>query len=76
MSNLTYKETFHVFEAYYHSGFSYQYYDMPDHVAEALREAPSKGRFIHRNIKRVLRILEDVRSLNLSLSFSKYFSIL
>ncbi len=36
----------------FHSGGTYEYYDVPQSVYEALMNAPSKGRFFHSFIKR------------------------
>jgi len=44
------KET-QVLEIEFQAGGVYQYFDVPESVHQALLDAPSKGKYFHRNIK-------------------------
>ncbi len=38
-------------EVEFHGGQVYQYYGVPSAIHEAMMQAPSKGRFLHQNVR-------------------------
>ena len=38
-------------EVEFHNGSVYQYYDIPEHLWDAFKQADSKGQFLHQNVK-------------------------
>ncbi len=39
----------------FNSGATYQYFDVPEHIFDAMLESGSKGQFLHQNIKGTYR---------------------
>ncbi|WP_299082971.1 KTSC domain-containing protein [uncultured Ruegeria sp.] len=39
----------------FNSGATYQYFDVPEHIFDAMLESTSKGQFLHQNIKGAFR---------------------
>lgn len=51
ISTIRYEDELMILEVKFHNGGTYQYYDMPNHVAAALQAADSKGAFLASDIK-------------------------
>lgn len=51
ISEIRYNSETQVLEVTFHNGGIYEYYDVPDYIASAMKQAPSKGQFLSSNIK-------------------------
>jgi hypothetical protein len=51
VARISYEETSSTLEVEFHNGSIYQYYDVPQQIWSAFKDAPSKGQFIHHSLK-------------------------
>lgn len=51
INTIRYEDVQLVLEVIFHNGSTYQYYDVPSHVAAALEAAASKGSYLASGIK-------------------------
>lgn len=51
VSRISYEESNSTLEVEFHNGSIYQYYDVGVNVWQDFKAAPSKGQFIHQNLK-------------------------
>ena len=51
LASARYDDTQSILEVTFHNGGTYQYFDVPPHVAEAMKNADSKGVFLAANVK-------------------------
>jgi hypothetical protein len=51
VSGFGYNETSCILTVEFKSGSRYDYYDVPIQIYESMKEAPSKGQFLHYNVK-------------------------
>ena len=51
ISQFAYDENSQILMVGFKKGSVYNYYDVPEHVFEAMKNAPSKGKFLYREIK-------------------------
>ncbi len=51
ISRFGYNETSNILTVEFKNGNKYDYYDVPIHIFESMKEAPSKGIFLAHNIK-------------------------
>ncbi len=51
VSRIGYEESNSTLEVHFHNGSIYQYYDVPLTVWEGIKNAGSKGSYLHQNIK-------------------------
>ena len=55
VASIGYDDKSQTLEVTFHSGSTYQYFDVPSLVFENFRNAESKGKFLHRKIKNIYR---------------------
>lgn len=51
VARISYEETSSTLEVEFHNGSIYQYYDVPQQIWSAFKDAASKGQFIHQSLK-------------------------
>ncbi len=51
LASVGYEASTSTLEIEFHSGSVYQYYGVPERVFQELVDAPSKGKYFHRNIR-------------------------
>jgi len=58
ISSIGYDEDSSTLEIEFHSGAVYQYFDVPLHVFQGLRDANSKGQYLAQHIKGYFRFVK------------------
>lgn len=51
ISEIRYNTETYILEVTFHNGGTYEYYDVPDYIVSAMKQAPSKGQFLASDIK-------------------------